>query len=179
VSGSTDEHLAASIAAIRDSAHQWIALVDAERVAARRANRRVCLLASLVCGLLLIGAATACAMTIGLAFRGTPILVPIVVALFGMSGALPFYALAAAAALMAVRADGERLRHIRVTIAVIRAGQAMFIGSALAVIGAGVLVAVNGFPAAAILGVGAGATVGGFAVAGRALTGLVQRTAAA
>ena len=179
MSESADEHIASTIAAVKDGGRRWSALVDERRSAARAADRRTCLLVSLLCGMLALCSLAACALTVGTALRGNGIVVPIVVGMFGLSGAFPLYVVATAVAQTAVRVDGVLPARIRIAAAIIRSGQAVFLGSALGTGVAGVLVAVNGAPIAVIVGVVVGAVVAAAAALGRTLAGLFRRMAAA
>jgi len=163
VSDSAEEHIAATIAAVREGGRRWSALADDRLVAARAADRRACLLISLLCGVLLLCSVVACALALGPALRGTSVIVPIVVALFGLSGALPLYVVASAAA------------RLPVAVAVARSGQALFLGAALGAVVAGLVVAFNGTPFAAVAGLVVGAAVVAPAVLGRRLVDLIQR----
>lgn len=162
MSESAEEHIAATIAAVRDGGRRWTALTDSHRAEVRAADRRSSLLTSLLCALLLLVSVVACALTVGPALAGRGVLVPVVVAFFGMSGSLPLYVIASAAP------------QLRAATAIVHSGQALFLGTALATVVAGVLAAVNGVPVAAAVGIGAGLVVAGAAWSGRGLAGVVR-----
>lgn len=162
---SADEHIASTIAAVREGGRHWAALVDARRSVAAAADRRTCLLISLLCGVVLLGAVTACALTVGPALGGTNVLVPVVVALFGVSGAMPAYLIAT---VLAGRSPGR----IGIAGAIMRSGQALLAGAAVAAVAAGVLV---GMPPAGIV---VGVLVAVLAFLGRPVIDLFARMAA-
>ena len=162
---SADEHVASTIAAVREGGRHWAAVADARLAAAAAANRRTCLLISMLCGVALLGAVAACALTVGPALGGNDILVPVVVALFGVSGAMPAYLIATA---LAGRSPGR----LGIAAAIIRSGQALFAGAAAGAVAAGVLV---GMPAAGIV---VGVLVAVLALLGRPVIDLFARMAA-
>ena len=169
MSRSTDEHIAAAMAAIKDESRRWSAMVEAQRTASRAADRRTCLLATALSAVLVLGAVAGCAMTAELALSGTLIAVPLFVAFLGLSASL---SLAVAGAAMAYRSVGSSpAPPARLRFAVVMTGRSLFTATALATAASGVLVAVHGLPAAAAL---AAAVAIGVAVLGRKLAGVIQ-----
>jgi hypothetical protein len=175
MSRSTDEHIADAIAAIRGESHRWSAMAEARRRAARTAGRQTCLLVTALSSMLMAGALVACALTAGPAVSGTLIAVPVFVAALGLSGSLLLYVIGAAVAWRSVATDRALGAGMRFVVAITMTGRALFMGTALATVLAGVLVAATGLPSAAVL---AAAVAVGTAVLGQKL-GVVIRHAGA
>lgn len=172
---STDEHLADAIAAIKDESRRWSALARARRAASRAAAERTCLLITALSGVLMLCALAVCAMTARLAVGGTLIAVPVFVAALGLSVPLALYVVGAAVAYRSVATGRASRAHLRFAVAIATTGQMLFMGTALATVLAGALVAFHGLPAAAAL---ATAVAIGVAVVGRKLGGLIRHAAA-
>jgi hypothetical protein len=176
VSDSTDGHIADAIAAIRDESRRWSALVRAREATSRAAVRRTCLLVTALSAVLLLGAVAAASVAAKLALGGTLIAVPIFVAVLGLSGSLSLYVVGAAVAYRSVASGRALPARVRVIAAVTMTGQTLSMGTALATALAGVLVAVNGLPSAAVLAAG---VAGGVAVLGRKIATSIQQSATA
>jgi hypothetical protein len=120
-------------------------------------------------------ALVACALTAKPAVSGTLIAVPVFVAALGLSGSLLPYVIGAAVAYRSVATDQVSGSGMRFAAAIIMTGRALFMGTALATVLAGALVAAKGLPSAAVLAV---AVAGGVAVLGQKL-GVIIRHAGA
>ncbi|WP_130507905.1 hypothetical protein [Krasilnikovia cinnamomea] len=118
----------------------------------------------------------ASAMTAKLAIGGTLFAVPIFVAVLGLSGSLSLYVVGAALAYRSVGSGPTLPARMRVLVAVTMTGQTLSKGTALATALAGLLVAVNGAPAAAVLAVGIAV---GVIVLGRKFATVIRHAAAA
>jgi hypothetical protein len=175
MSRSTDEHIADAIAAIKGESQRWSAMAEAQRTASRTAGRQTCLLVTALSSVLMVCALVACALTAKLAVSGTLIAVPVFVAVLGLSGSLLLYVVGAAVAYRSVVTDQALGAGMRFMVAITMTGRALFMGTALATVLAGVLVAAHGLPSAAVLAV---AVAVGVAVLGQKL-GVIIRHAGA
>ena len=175
MSRSTDEHIADAIAAIRGESQRWSAMAEAQRSASRTAGRQTCLLVTALSSVLLVCALLACALTARPAVSGTLIAVPVFVAALGLSGSLLLYVIGAAVAWRSVATDRASGAGMRFVVAISMTGRALFMGTALATVLAGVLVAATGLPSAAVLAVAVALAV---AVLGQKL-GVIIRHAGA
>ena len=175
MSRSTDEHIADAIAAIKGESQRWSAMAEAQRTASRTAGRQTCLLVTALSSVLMVCALVASAWTATPAVSGTLIAVPVFVAVLGLSGSLLLYVIGAAVAYRSVVTEQASGAGMRFIVAITMAGRALFMGTALATVLAGVLVAAEGLPSAAVLALAAAV---GVAVLGQKL-GVVIRHAAA
>lgn len=169
--GSTDQDIADAIAAIKNEARRWSAMADARRTASRTAGRQTCLLVTALSSVLIVCALVASAWTARPAVSGTLIAVPVFVAALGLSGSLLLYVIGAAVAYRSVGADQAVGAGVRFMVAITMAGRALFMGTALATVLAGVLVAAEGLASAAVLAV---AVAVGVAVLGQKLGVLIR-----
>jgi len=172
---STDEDIAGAIAAIKNESRRWSALAEARRTASHAASRQTCLLVTVLSAVLMVCALVASAWTAEPAVSGTLIAVPVFVAVLGLSGSLLLYVIGAAVAYRSLVTDQASGAGVRFVVAITMAGRALFMGTALATVLAGVLVAARGLPSAAVLAV---AVAVGVAVLGHKL-GVIIRHAGA
>ena len=176
MSRSTDEHIADAMAAIKDESRRWSAMAQAQRAASRATVKRICLLTTALSAVLVLCSAAVCVMAARLALSGTLIAVPVFVAVVGMSVSLSLYVVGAAVAYRSVATDRVLRAGMRFAVVVTKTGQTLFMGTALATVLAGVLVAFNGLPMAAVMAAVVAVVV---AVLGRKLGGFVQQSATA
>jgi hypothetical protein len=175
MSRSTDEDIADALAAIKGESQRWSALAEARRTASRAAGRQTCLLVTALSSVLMIGALVASALTAKPAVSGTLIAVPVFVAVLGLSGSLLLYVIGAAVAYRSVVTDQVWEAGMRFIVAITMTGRALFLGTALATVVAGGLVAANGRPSAAVL---ATVVAVGVAALGQKLGVVIRRAGA-